>query len=238
MNFGLRLVLILHRCDVGIAMLSMSEPKFYSQPSEPLVDYPACLLSDSKGKLHPRHELGVEIKDDELRTAWQVMSRFCSLVNLGTQTQLLIPHTVIHETMASVTYRLCRMRFAAESLNEAVRCSLLGLCYHAFCQWRDIKPAPCPLTVAYQSSALHLTTRDDISPQFIFWLLTIGAVSLYDLSSDERLLDASSLYAARCQIETWKDAKDILKSFLWLDQLDEEGGMQMLDIVKRMRPRL
>jgi hypothetical protein len=113
---------------------------FFSQPSEPVIEYPEKLLPASDDKMCSQDIMAlIRNMDNDLATAWRVMRRFCLLVNLGTQTQRLMRLEIIHETMTAVMYRLLHMGFAADSMNETVRHGLLAFSYHVFLQWQDIK---------------------------------------------------------------------------------------------------
>jgi hypothetical protein len=129
-------ILILYRCDLGIALLNGSDPVFYYQPMESVIDYPEKLLPASDDKMWSEDSIElIRNMDNDLAIAWRVMRRFCFMVNLGTQTQRLIRPEIIHETMSAVIYRLLHMRFAAGSIMEAVRHGLLAFSYHVFLQW-------------------------------------------------------------------------------------------------------
>ncbi|KAI1378981.1 hypothetical protein F4677DRAFT_410239 [Hypoxylon crocopeplum] len=222
---GKMLLVEMLRCDLGIALLNGSYPVFFGQPSEPVIEYPEKLQPASDDKSYSRDTMElVQIADKELATVWQVMRRFCLLVNLGTQTQRLIRPEIIHETMAAVMYRLLHMHFAAGSPDETVRHGLLAFSHHVFLQWQDIKLPYHYFPATYQSSILSLEGADGASPQLLLWLLMIGAISVFDISEDAWLREHIREYASRCQVKTWKAMQDILKSFMWIALLDEQAG--------------
>lgn len=88
--------------------------------------YHEKLLPAAGDKLHSQDNIElVRDLDTNLATAWQVMWRFCLLVNLGAQTQWFIYPEIIHETMTAVIYRLLYMGFTAGSIDETLRLGLL-----------------------------------------------------------------------------------------------------------------
>ncbi|KAK0980375.1 hypothetical protein LTS16_022656 [Friedmanniomyces endolithicus] len=217
------------RCDLVLAVFSASKPVFFRQPLEPILAYPVNLLPEFNGTAQTRDTLEVAgLIDAGLAGAWSVMRRFGLLVNLGAQTQRLIPTKVINETMTSVLYRLLCVRYLPGSLDEGVRLVLLTYCYHGFLQWGDIK-LPCPhLQNAFKEGTLALQRSGEVSARFMLWMLMVGAVSIFDVQKDE-CLGATLRRHARSQQRSWTEVQDILKSFLWIPLLDEKRGRSIWD---------
>ena len=224
-----RLTLCTCRCDLVLAVFSASKPVFFRQPLEPILAYPVNLLPEFNGTAQTRDTLEVAgLIDAGLAGAWSVMRRFGLLVNLGAQTQRLIPTKVINETMTSVLYRLLCVRYLPGSLDEGVRLVLLTYCYHGFLQWGDIK-LPCPhLQNAFKEGTLALQRSGEVSARFMLWMLMVGAVSIFDVQKDE-CLGATLRRHARSQQRSWTEVQDILKSFLWIPLLDEKRGRSIWD---------
>ncbi|KAF4340972.1 hypothetical protein FBEOM_5096 [Fusarium beomiforme] len=187
------------RCDLSIAMHNGSSHVFFSQPSQPVPDYPHNLLRAWDDKMCSQEYIEIsESLDSSLATAWRVMRRFCVLVNIGTQTQQLIRPQTIHKTMTAVMYRLLRMDFTAGSINEAIRHGLLAFSYHVFLQWQDIKlPYHCFPTI-YKNCVLGLELVDGISSQLMIWLLMTGALSLFSTSDEVWIKDGLRKQADKC----------------------------------------
>jgi hypothetical protein len=214
-----------HRCDLGIALLNGSCPLFFSQPWEPAAAYPEALLPGSNHGSFAKDNIElVQNMDDDLARAWLVMKRFCSLVDLGTQTKRLMRPELIHEAMSAVMYRLLNMRFALSSIDETVRYGLLAFSHHVFLQWRDIK-LPCRhFPTAYRDCILSLESADGTSSQLMLWLLMIGAISIYNVSDEAWLRKSFREHVDKCQVKTWREMQHLLKSFMWVALLDEQSG--------------
>ncbi|KAI1481809.1 hypothetical protein F4774DRAFT_423764 [Daldinia eschscholtzii] len=222
---GKSLLLEMLRCDLGISLLGGSCPVFFVQPSELMPPYPEKLLPIPFDGISSRGDLKqVQITDDGLKMAWSVLKKFCSFIDLGVQTQRTIRPDLIYETMAAVAYRLLHMHFSVKSIDEAVRQGLLAFCYHIFLQWQDMKPHYCNFTAAFKSCILSIECSDGVSSQLMLWLLTIGAVSLFDISEEVWLRDGVKEHIGRCQVKSWRDMQNILKSFMWIAVLDEQPG--------------
>ena len=72
----------------------------------------------------------------------------------------------------------------------------------------------------------------------MLWLLMTGANSVFSISDEAWLMGHLREHADRCDVKTWKDMQDILKSFIWIALLEEQSGkytydMLNLDKVKR-----
>lgn len=224
---------MLDRCDLSIAVLTGASPVFFSQPSEPVIEYPEKLLPDLNDKMCPPPD-NVELihkLDNDLATVWRVMSKFCSLVNLGTQTQRLIYPEIISETMTAVLYRLLHMGFATDSIDEAVRLGLLAFSHHVFLQWQDIKLPYRYFPTIYQKCILGLQSVDGVSSQLMLWLLMAGANSFFDISDEAWLRESLREHVDRCHVKTWKEMQDRLKSFMWIALLDDQPGKQNYDLL-------
>lgn len=227
------LIMILDRCDLGVALLNGSPHVFFCDASEPTIEYPVEVLPASGDKMcsQDNTEL-VRNMDKKLTTAWLVMKRFCYLVNLSTQTARFIRLEVIHETMIAVFYRLLDLKFARGSMDELVRHGLLCFCYHVFLQWQDIKLPYHHFTNAYRGCILELKHLGGVPYQYILWMLMIGATSILDVSADAAWLrEDLREYAARCGVKTWKEAQEILKSFMWISLLDDQPGKHVFDLL-------
>ncbi|OTA82011.1 hypothetical protein M434DRAFT_17168 [Hypoxylon sp. CO27-5] len=217
------------RVDIGVALLNSSKPVFFRQPLEPMVGYPEKLLlaSDDKTYCSEGNFKLMEVLDNELARCWQVMRRFCLLVNLGMQTQRLVRLETTHRTMTALMYRLLHMSFTAGSIDEAIRHGLLAFSYHVFLQWQDIIPPYHQFAAAYKSCILDIKNTDGISSQLMLWLLMAGAVSVFKVSDETWLRELTKEYYNICQVRTWKEMRDILKSYMWVVTLGEEAGKRI-----------
>jgi len=228
-------VLMLRRCDLGIALLANSDPVFYRQPAEPLPDYPEQVISSFSPSIYSQEDMQlVQDLNGHLAEVWLVMRKFCLLANLGTQTRMLIQTATIYGTMTAVMYRLLRMDFAAGTLDESSRLGLLAFTHHIFLQWQDMR-LPChPLSESYRNYLQVHALGDTIPPRISLWLLMIGAISLFSVSDELWLADYLRRQAERCGVKTWKDGQEILKSSMWISLLDDKSGKQIYDSLTEM----
>ncbi|KAG9232231.1 hypothetical protein BJ875DRAFT_486285 [Amylocarpus encephaloides] len=229
---GSKLVSEMLRCDLSIALLSSTPPVFFLLPSERVSQYPEKLLSASDDNLYRQDDIAlIQKMNGDLATSWQVLKRFCLLVNLGTQTQRLISPEIIHGTMTAVIYRLLHMSFPTGSIDATVHLGLLAFSHHVFLQWQDIRPPYYHFPDAYKNSILGLKSVDGISRQLTLWLLMVGANSLFYLSDETWMRELLRESVVRCQAKTWKEVQEILKSYMWIPLLDEEPGKRLYDSI-------
>lgn len=160
---------------------------------------------------------------------WRVMRRFCLLVNLGTQTQGRINPEIIGGTMTAVIYRLLHMKAGTHSVDEVIRLGLLAFSQHVFLQWHDMKTPYYESAAALRACLVDGSVDSEISSQLSMWLLMVGAVSLFDLSNEPWLAQSLGERAGRCNLKTWRDMQEMLKSFMWIPLLDEIRGMHVFE---------
>lgn len=216
-------------------MLANSDPVFYRQPAEPLPDYPEQVISSFSPDIYSREDTHlVQGLNEQLAEVWLVMKKFCLLVNLGTQTQMLIQPALIFGTMTAVMYRLIRMGFAVGTLDESLRLGLLAFTHHIFLQWQEMKLPHHPFSKSYRNYLQIHTLKDTVPPRILLWLLMIGAISLFSVSDELWLADYLRCQAKNCRVKTWTDGQKVLKSSMWISLLDEKFGKQVYDSLTEM----
>jgi hypothetical protein len=229
------LVLIVYRCDLGIALLANSDPVFYRSPVDPLPDYPAQVISSLSSSLYSQNDLHLfQDLNKPLVEAWVFMKKFCSLANLGTQTRMLIEPATIYGSMIAIMYRLLRMGFAENTLEESLRLGLLAFSQHVFLQWRDMRLPDHPFSMSYRNHLRSYSLGNMIPPRISLWLLMIGAVSFFNIPDELWLVDCLRKQTERCGVKTWKDGQENLKSSMWISLLDDDFGKQVFETLNKM----
>jgi hypothetical protein len=232
-----KLLLEILRCDIGITLHTGSIPVFFSNTlcSEPFIPYPdLTLLFDATGTRHSC--TSVEIchdLDNELAQAWEVMSYFCSLINLAAFSGQLISARTFLDTMASVFYRLFSLKFDSTSRDEAVRLALLGFSATVFLQWGH-----------FGMSYLHLATlarhcfrglkNEEVNNQLMIWLLMTASISIFDITDDAWVKPLLLNNMRKSGIEKWNDMQKLLKSFMWIDIVYESPGKAVFGLATRI----
>lgn len=196
------------------------------------------MLPASNNKIETYEDVDMtQNMDKDLATAWLAMKKFCLLVNLGTQTERFIRLEIIYETMIAVFYRVLDMSFAKGSMDDSARQGLLCFCYHVFLQWQDIRPSYHHFPAAYRSCILDFERVDGGSSRYMLWLLMTGATSIFNVPNEDWLRERLRKYASRCEVKTWKDMQEILKSFMWIALLDDQPGKRIFDFINLAEKR-
>ncbi|KAF2812776.1 uncharacterized protein BDZ99DRAFT_507057 [Mytilinidion resinicola] len=220
-----KLLVEILRTDLGMALCSDSRPVFFG-PGEPFLPYPdLTLLLELDAPSNS--VLTFDNIHGELAQAWGVMWDFCCVINFAVNTDQRISTETFLETMASVMYRLLNMRFNFGSSDYAVRLGLLAFSSKVLLQWNHLGLSYSHLASAFRSCLADLTC----SPQLMVWLLMVGAVSVFD-ANDDMWLKPSLLHSLRlCEIESWTQMQDLLKSFMWIELVYDKLGKAMFDSI-------
>ncbi|KUJ07498.1 uncharacterized protein LY89DRAFT_725657 [Mollisia scopiformis] len=236
-NFGKKLLMEMLRIDIGMAMHSGSSTVFFSDASsEPYVPYPDLKVWPTRKTIEVKHSSPdetsfLDILDKDLASAWTTMKQFCSLINLAAQSQRKLPPEVLLDTMASVMYRLLQMTFEIGSNDQAMRLGLLSLCHHIFLQWRDVKLPHPHFSLRFRSCLLDLKLVDSMPPHVMIWLFMIGAISTFPASENEWLKDCLRNSLAVCGIRSWDKTRVIMREFMWIDNVHDKPGKDIVDAI-------
>ncbi len=228
------------RIDLGITLTTGSKPVFFSGGpfGEPFLPYPnlTLLLRPVPGETGSRNAttLFLDGLDDDLGQAWRVMSEFCAVINLAASSKQLISTTNFLDAMASVMYRLLHMGFANGSTNEAVRLTLLAFSSMAFLHY-DRFGIPYTHFASSLRDCLSRLEPSAVSPQLLLWLLTIGALSVFDINAAADRWVGTLLLSSMdlCEVRSWNQMRRQLVAFLWIDILHDHPGMAIFDSLSK-----
>lgn len=178
----------------------------------------------------------LEHTDKELVQAWETLSTFCSVINYAVQTGQCISTEIFLDTMVSVMYRLLNMRsLLPGSRDETFRLGLLAFSSSVFLQWKHLGVAYAHLTSSlrvFLVAACRQTPSSPsvyIPPQLRLWLLMVGAVSVFEYTSNDWLKPLMIADFRLCEIDSWCKLRDLLKSFMWIDLVHDKGGKSIFD---------
>ncbi|EXJ96426.1 hypothetical protein A1O1_01552 [Capronia coronata CBS 617.96] len=169
--------------------------------------------------------------DQSLVEAWTVAQNSCSMINLAEETRRNLAPELLYDTMASVMYHLLHMNFDPGSIDEAVRLGLLGMSYHAFVHWQDVRLPHVYFPSVYKNCLLDPRLVDEAPSQVMLWLLMLGAVSAFTASDYPWLKDCLRKHINICQVQTWNEMREVLKSLMWIGLLHDKPGKEMFESV-------
>lgn len=202
------------------------DPKSLLELQEPVAPVPRSQYWYSSVKF-------LEHLDKELVQAWEMLSTFCSVINYAVQTGQCISTEIFLDTMVSVMYRLLDM--LPDSRDELFRLGLLAFSSSIFLQWKHLGVAYAHLTSTlrvFLVAACRQTPSSPsayIPPQLKIWLLMVGAVSVFEGTSNDWLKPLMVANFRLCGIDSWSKMRDLLKSFMWIDLVHDKGGKSIFD---------
>jgi hypothetical protein len=232
---GNKLLVEIFRYDLSGAVLFGTKPVFFNDPkSEPLLPCPDDELFKIRKSSFASSSVQLPaILDANLTSAWSVMQRFTSIVNLATNTKHSIVPQLIYDTMTSVMYRLIRKSFDHRPSDEAVRLGLLFYTHHIFLRWEYLKTPDSNLAATIRTCLQNWDTQAAIDPNLMLWLLMISAVSIFSVHDAPWLKVRLQRQLNMHGITAWKDARAILKSFLWIDLLYDKPGIAVFELLQK-----
>jgi len=170
----------------------------------------------------------LEDVDNDLAQAWTIILDFCSIINFAVDSELRISTETFLDTMASVTYRLLDMHFEAGSKDEVVRLGLIAFLCSVFLQWKHLGISYSHFTSMFRNCLLEMIP-DRIAPEFMIWLLIVGAVSVFDERDDSWLKPLLRAYIDLRGIDEWNEVQELLKQFLWIGLVYDKPGKRVFE---------
>ena len=173
------------------------------------------------------------IVKSELAEIWEVLFRFCAMVNEAAIDQRKIPEQILLETMASVMYRLFDVSVVPESADDTMRLAMLSFCATNFLPWQDLQMAFGWLRLEHKRRIAHLMqpTLAHSDPLMVLWFLNIYGIAFSPLHADERKEFQLWLNeeADICEMTTWDGVKNAMRDFLWIDMVCDHRARKLLD---------
>jgi hypothetical protein len=189
--------------------------------------------------LYKMPERCTSITNSELAKIWDVLIRFCAMVNELTVNQRRFSEQVLLETMASVTYRLLNMSVTPESADNAIRLSMLSFCASIFLPWQHLRMPFGWLQLEHKRSLAWLmqSTVAHLDLGTVFWVLTIYGIAFSPLPADKH--EEVQLWltgvADLCGLTNWDGVKKIVGDFLWIDIVCDHPARKLLDEILTWR---
>ncbi|KAH7313948.1 hypothetical protein B0I35DRAFT_436154 [Stachybotrys elegans] len=219
-----KLAVELLRCDLGIALDAGSTPVFIGEASRVSrgVTEPLVLENELSMDAYLSVMLLQHI-DDVLIDIWQVMARFCFLINRADISKEQISTELYMESMCSVMYRLMASEYVVGSTSEAIRLGLLAFSSTVFLQWKGLGRPYKYLQGRYMSTLVNLN-QSDFPSYLLLWLFMVGAISV--LGTDEVQLIVSWLPPKGTSNlpASWEKMKHILSGYMWIHAIHDQAG--------------
>ena len=159
------------------------------------------------------------------------MKQFSVRINLAHKTKSKLPKELLLDAMVSIMYRLIHMSYGHSSLDECIRLGLLTYSSSIFLQWKDTRMSYHNFSTAYRNCLTSSRFSDMVPYYFQLWLLMTGAVSIFNEHDDQWLKPNLLSIFNSCSLDSWDQARDILRSIMWIDLLHDHLGKRYFDSV-------
>ena len=170
--------------------------------------------------------------DVRLHNVLRDLHAFSCLSNLAYQTTRKLSPEIYNEMMISILYRLTHLSFKSDPLQEAIRNGLLACSSAIFVQRQFMDRPYDQLLNLYNDSLSQLrkATDIDLPVSILLWLTMLSYVIVHEDPSrkdEERAwLDEA---ITRADIDSWSQAREILKSVVWIDFMHDRRGKEVFE---------
>ncbi|KAI0410435.1 hypothetical protein F5X98DRAFT_359577 [Xylaria grammica] len=227
------------RCDLGMAIHSGTKSLLFTTSIHCAWPYPPLSLFLGKNMRNPNAdnyqfphltELAGIPHDNQLTSAWNTMSDFCSIINLAAVSNQRITVDLFLRSMASVMYRLINMQFEPSSVSEIIRLGLLCFCCGVFLQWQRLGTSYPQLASSVKNIFVRLNVMGLLMPQRLaLWLLMVGSVSVLTDSDSDWIQPQLRHAAASLELQSWNQVRKVLSEFMWIDMVHGKAGKRVFE---------
>ncbi|EXJ91049.1 hypothetical protein A1O1_04156 [Capronia coronata CBS 617.96] len=179
--------------------------------------------------------------DPKLGNCWKDIHAFSCLSNLAYQTTRKLSPDVYNEMMVSILYRLTRLSFEDDLLQDMIRIGLLVYCSTLFLTRQYLERPYERLCNLFDAALLRLcqvsANEVPLPPLVLLWLLILRHLVAYQERCSESdswqtvWLDKAVVLTG---VDTWLQAQRVLRSVMWVDFVHDERGKECFD-ASRMR---
>lgn len=228
------------RADLSYALLSGQRPRLLKEgiPWE-------CFIA-GRGLIqcsHQPHDAHIRdfleaTSDQRLHNALRDLHAFSCISNLAYQTTRKLSPEIYNEIMISILYRLTRLSFENDPMQEAIRIGLLAVSSTIFMQRQYMEHPYDHLSNLYRTAMykLHETTDITLPVPVELWLIILLRVVMPKESSTSDWLSVWLDHTVlRAEIDSWSQAREILRSIVWVDFIhDRLGKPTFEDTMRRL----
>jgi hypothetical protein len=170
--------------------------------------------------------------DMRLRFIWDDLGECCRSVKIATQCGLDIDKEIYEDLMLSVHYRLLHVRFTPGTNNALMQLGLNTFASSIFLQRRGQHISYKFLHDQFKGQlSLQDIVRHDIPPSVLLWLCTIYATVLSGEDDIDWLHPIVAELLRRQELASWAEINVLLKSVLWVDELNEVASKQIVESI-------
>jgi hypothetical protein len=172
--------------------------------------------------------------DPGLAAVWAAMSEFCAVINAVAENKgTKMTEEVFLHSMGSIMYRLLHQNFEIGSLDEVFRFGLLAFGSPLFLNWNRIELPDLQFTLAFRNALSGLNqVEQNVAPRERLWLLMIAALSMsHEPEGIAWLIPWLQIEIEQCEVATWDDMRDLLRSILWVSLIYDKPAKDIFDVI-------
>lgn len=192
----------------------------------------SVLIPDREEDAQNRPNTFPEDVDARLLQIWSVLSEFVSVIRHARQSGQLISTETFLQLVASVMYRLVRLRFEVGSFDESIRMGMLCFMCSSCIHWRSLGLSYTYLRASFRET-LSRPRSPKTPPRLLVWLLVIGAISAFEAIDDMWLKPLLLTNMGASKIDSWGDMQGLLDSFLWIDFVHDKDAKLLYESLTR-----
>jgi hypothetical protein len=216
-----------NRLDLRISLKTGSIPLFLTRDN---ISWNAYLAGPDKLYTTPI-QTTCKMPDIRLVNVWIDLREFVKAINLAHQTGRNLSTELFQEALISLQYRLQCLAYSIQDLQENFRLSMLALSTSMLLE-KDGLELRCTALAKELRTALQLIECDvnNYGLKLTLWLLVVGRVSVLASPEDSCWLKAKiSTTSQALGLASWKEARLVLKTFIWIDAMHDEPGKIIFD---------
>ncbi|KAH8896139.1 hypothetical protein GQ53DRAFT_640012 [Thozetella sp. PMI_491] len=217
------------RLDVGLALKTGSKPLFFADTSW------KTYLPSRTGRqtMEALPKLG-KVPDARLVNVWADMREFAVSISLAMQADRKLEGEVVFEALMSILYRLQHLEYDRQDEHETLRLMMLAFATTIFFEGHGLESKYTFLASrvreVLQLREYGTSAQDAREHRYNLWLLAVARVSILDGPEDHGwLVDRQVAVKQALELSTWFKAKEVLRSFLWVDMVHDERGREFFN---------
>ena len=174
----------------------------------------------------------IRLVDVRLRPIYLDLMQTVSKINEGVTRDRPLHYSAFEPTLSSIIHRLQRLKEQLDGpRSESFRLGLLAFLAVAFFEAPNTARAKSTKQFAYLTSSLRISCRaveslESSSTLLEFWVLTVGAASVFGPEDDCWLVERWNWIAKTLPgaLLSWRDARQHLEGVLWIRSIHDDLG--------------
>lgn len=175
--------------------------------------------------------------DVRLVNTWLDLSELATAINLAHQTRRKLSPENFQEALISVMYRLLHLDYGVDTKLETLRLSMLSFSSMIFLNFGDKPLNFSVLAERFRNAARLLASlTGGQTVRLTFWMVVVNHLACLNVPGDHVMMQEQLFETSRVLgITSWVEARQILKSFIWIDVVNDKAGKRLFNTLKDQR---